>query len=94
MKNLVVASLMVLFSSQVFAAEIVTETVGVNGMVCSFCAQGITKKFKALPEVADVDVNLAEKQVKISYKEGQTLSHDKISELLKESGYEVRFDSK
>ena len=72
-----------------FAAEV--ETVGVKGMVCSFCAQGITKKFKAQPEVADVDVSLENKFVKITYKEGQKLSQEKIAALLKDAGYEVSF---
>ncbi|WP_172795326.1 heavy-metal-associated domain-containing protein, partial [Bdellovibrio bacteriovorus] len=67
------------------------ETVGVKGMVCSFCAQGITKKFKEQPEVADVQVSLENKFVKLTYKDGQKLSHDKISTLLKEAGYEVSF---
>ncbi|WP_413587467.1 heavy-metal-associated domain-containing protein [Bdellovibrio sp. HCB274] len=88
----IILSVAVLFSSLAFAAE--TETVGVNGMVCSFCAQGITAKFKEQPEVDKVDVSLEKKYVKLTYKEGQKLSHEKISALLKDAGYEVSFDKK
>jgi mercuric ion binding protein len=84
--------LSLLISTSAFAAE--TETVGVKGMVCSFCAQGITKKFKALPEVASVDVSLEKKIVKLTYNDGKKLSHEQIATLLKESGYEVSFDGK
>ena len=42
------------------AAQKVDVTVG--GMVCSFCAQGITKKFKARPEVEAVKVTLADQK--------------------------------
>ena len=77
---------------QAQAAEV--ETVGVKGMVCSFCAQGITKKFKEQPEVADVEVSLEKKFVKLTYKDDKKLSHEKIGTLLKEAGYEVSFDSK
>lgn len=70
----------------------VVETVGVNGMVCSFCAQGITKKFKELPEVEAVDVSLENKRVQLTYKDGQKLTREKIVNILKEAGYEARFD--
>ena len=80
------------FSAVSFAAE--SETVGVKGMVCSFCAQGITKKFKEQPEVANVEVSLEKKFVKLTYAEGKKLSHEKIESLLKDAGYEVSFDKK
>ena len=89
MKTFLVTALL-LFSSLSFATE--TETVGVKGMVCSFCAQGITKKFKAQPEVASVEVSLEKKFVKLTYNEGKKLSHEQIESLLKESGYEVSFN--
>lgn len=89
MKTLMLSTILLL-SSLAFAGE--TQTVGVKGMVCSFCAQGITKKFKEQPEVQGVDVSLEKKYVKLTYKDGQKLSDDKISSLLKESGYDVVFD--
>lgn len=95
MKTFLVTMFMIptLFVSAAFASG-ATETVGVKGMVCSFCAQGITKKFKEQPEIANVDVSLENKYVKLTYKEGKTLSHEKIENLLKEAGYEVSFDKK
>ncbi len=86
-----ILSAAILFSSFAFAGE--TQTVGVKGMVCSFCAQGITKKFKEQPEIAAVDVSLEKKYVKLTYKDGQKMSEEKIETLLKESGYDVVHDS-
>jgi mercuric ion binding protein len=63
--------------------------IGVSGMVCSFCAQGITKKFNAEPAVASVDVKLGEKAVNLKIKDGQTLSDQRITEILTDSGYKV-----
>lgn len=63
--------------------------VNVKGMVCAFCAQGITKKFKAEPTVSNVDVSLEKKIVKLTIKEGQELPDAKIESLLKDSGYTV-----
>ena len=67
--------------------------VGVKGMVCSFCAQGIEKKFRSQDEVADIQVSLENKFVKLKFKDGKTLSETKIAELLKDAGYEANFSS-
>lgn len=66
--------------------------VGVKGMVCAFCAQGIEKKFTSQPEVEGINVSLENKFVKIKFKDGQKLSQDKISQLLKDAGYEAVFN--
>lgn len=61
----------------------------VNGMVCSFCAQGITKKFSSHPSVADVQVSLEKKKVEIATKENTTLSDEEATKLIKDAGYAV-----
>ena len=61
----------------------------VNGMVCSFCATGIEKTFRAQPEVKTVDVDLENKLVTIHTKQGQTLDNAKIKKLLGNAGYSV-----
>jgi mercuric ion binding protein len=61
----------------------------VNGMVCAFCAQGITKKFSAEPAVAKVDVSLTNKKVDLSLKEGKDVSDDTIRRVLTEAGYAI-----
>jgi len=64
--------------------------VTVNGMVCSFCAQGIEKKMKALSETKDVYVGLKNRLVVVEVKEGLTLSQDSIRKIIKDAGYEVK----
>jgi len=61
----------------------------VNGMVCGFCATGIEKTFNAQPEVKAVKVDLESKLVTISTKDGQNMDDQKITKLLKNSGYTV-----
>lgn len=63
--------------------------VSVKGMVCGFCAQGITKKFKAESAVEKVDVSLEKKLVTINLKDGTDLDDNRIETILKESGYNV-----
>lgn len=65
--------------------------VGVKGMVCAFCAQGIEKRLKSNKEVESVHVSLENKFIKIKFKEGQRLSNEKIGGILKEAGYEADF---
>ena len=70
-------------------AEAKPVTVQVKGMVCGFCAQGIEKKFKALPEIAKVSVSLETKMVSLDTKEGKDIADDQIKKIVTESGYAV-----
>lgn len=63
--------------------------VNVNGMVCSFCAQGIKKTFGKLAEVESVSPDLENKLVIIVTKKDQLLADEKIKELIKDAGYDV-----
>ena len=62
----------------------------VNGMVCAFCAQGITKKFTAEPAVDKVDVSLQNKKVDLALKEGKEISDETIRRVLAEAGYAIQ----
>lgn len=84
--------LILLIATTVFAGPVKDELkVGVKGMVCAFCAQGIEKKFMSQPEVSKVEVSLENKYVKLKFKEGKTLTKEKIAETLKDAGYEASF---
>jgi mercuric ion binding protein len=73
-----------LSSGIAFAKQI---NVTVKGMVCSFCAQGIKKKFSAEKAVDQVQVDLDHHLVTLKLKEGNDLTNDTITQLLKDSGY-------
>lgn len=61
----------------------------VNGMVCAFCAQGIEKKARSLPQTQDVYINLKQRIVAVQIKEGQTLAAKTLTDLVKDAGYDV-----
>lgn len=63
--------------------------IGVNGMVCAFCAQGIEKTLSKLPEAQAVYVNLDQRIVAVEAKKGQKLSLDKIKAGIVDAGYDV-----
>jgi mercuric ion binding protein len=70
-------------------AAVQTIKAEINGMVCAFCAQGIDKKLRALPQTKDVYVNLKHKVVAVELKDRQTLSENAVKDLVKDAGYDV-----
>ena len=77
----------VLFTNSAFAASSIKAKV--NGMVCAFCAKGIEKKLKALPETQAVFVDLKNQLVAMELKEGQNVPLDQFRQIIKDAGYEV-----
>lgn len=63
--------------------------VGVNGMVCAFCANGIEKTFKKEDAVESVKVDLDKKQVSITTKTDKDMEDAKVKELITKAGYTV-----
>ena len=61
----------------------------VKGMVCSFCVQGVEKKFGGEEAVEKVEVKLDESKVLLWIKDDQSLSDDTINSLIKDAGYNV-----
>ena len=78
----------VIFGLPAFA-QAKTINVQVKGMVCAFCAQGVEKKFKAVPEVASVKVSLETKKVDLETKEGKDIGDQEIKKIISEAGYDV-----
>lgn len=67
----------------------VTKLINVNGMVCAFCVDNLTKIFKKQAAVKDINIDLDHKLLTLQLKPGQDLSDDKISSLVKKAGYTV-----
>ncbi|MGE0764281.1 MAG: heavy-metal-associated domain-containing protein [Bdellovibrionales bacterium] len=86
MQKWMIAIVLMLFNQMAFAKQ---AKVHVNGMVCAFCSQGITKGFKEFPEVEKVDVSMESKIITVALKEGQQLSDNQISEVITKAGVTV-----
>ncbi|MEY3903816.1 MAG: hypothetical protein RL189_3122 [Pseudomonadota bacterium] len=63
--------------------------VSVNGMVCGFCAQGITKKLNKTEAVEKVNVDLEKKLVSFSTLAGKQFDDAAITKLITDAGYSV-----
>ncbi len=83
--NFVIATSLLGLSQVSLASMKVT----VNGMVCSFCAQGIEKSLLKMDETKAVLVDLKNKVVVVEAKEGKTLNEKEIRQEIIDSGYDV-----
>ena len=63
--------------------------VGVNGMVCDFCAQSLTKVFKKNEGVSNVDVSLEKKLITITLKKDGKIEDETIKKLVVDAGYAI-----
>ena len=71
-------------------AEATTIEMDVNGLVCAFCAQGITKTLRGFPATADVVVSLEKRLVAVSTKDGLDIADADLKRALTNAGYEVK----
>ena len=76
---------------QGLAAEAINRIdVAINGMVCSFCVQGIERKLGSLPATQSVKVDIQKHLVSISLRPGGTLSDEQLRKLIRDAGFDVR----
>lgn len=64
-------------------------TVKVNGLVCDFCVQALTRTFRKEKAVDGFHVDLSKKEIHMTFKRGQTLSDARIRTLVTNAGYNV-----
>jgi len=90
MKILSIISHLALSTTLAHAApdRVATVKTTVNGMVCSFCAQGILAHFKKHPAVSNVHVDLTRKLVLLEERKGKAITDNEITEYIKKSGFE------
>jgi len=69
--------------------RVATVKTTVNGMVCSFCAQGVLAHFKKHPAISNVHVDLTRKIVLLEERKGMSITDKEITEHIKKSGFET-----
>ena len=62
----------------------------VDGLVCAFCAQGISKKFRKMEATDDVFVSLENGLVAVALKPGKDLSDQDLRATLTDAGYSLK----
>jgi copper chaperone CopZ len=82
-----------LISAPAMAAEQCSTNdvnITVNGLVCDFCARSIESLFGGRDEVASVDVDLDNGNIKIVMHDGKTIDDAELKTLIKDSGFDVK----
>ena len=73
-------------SSQAFAKTIEMD---VNGLVCAFCAQGISKTLVGFPASDGVFVSLEHRLVAVHLKDGQDIADAQLRKAITDAGYKL-----
>ena len=66
-----------------------TIEMDVNGLVCAFCAQGISKTMKAFPASDGVFVSLEHRLVAVHLKDGQDIADAQLRKAITDAGYKL-----
>lgn len=66
-----------------------TIEMDVNGLVCAFCAQGISKTLKAFPASDGVFVSLEHRIVAVHLKDDQDIADPTLRKAITDAGYKV-----
>lgn len=85
-KTIIMGIILSSFASTAYAETIIAT---INGLVCSFCATGIEKTFKAQPSVDNVKVDLETKFVTVNTKPNLSIDDATITKLITDAGYSV-----
>jgi mercuric ion binding protein len=67
-----------------------TIQIGLDGLVCAFCAQGVEKKMKSQAATDKVFVSLEKKVAVVSLKDGQDIPDATIKAEITDAGYVVK----
>lgn len=62
-------------------------TINITGMNCQHCSASVTNAIKAVPNVSDVEVNLAENR---AYIKGGNADKNAIIEAVRDAGFDVK----
>ena len=66
-----------------------TIEMDVNGLVCAFCAQGITKTMKGFPASDGVFVSLEHRIVAVHLKDGADIGDAQLRKAITDAGYKL-----
>lgn len=62
----------------------------INGMVCSFCVQGVERKIRGMPATQNVKIDLSKRVVQVWLRPGMDIQDDQLRKLIRDAGFDVR----
>lgn len=87
MKKLFIILMFLIFSQTAFAVTSIHAEV--KGIVCAFCAKGISKKLRELDSTQEVWVDLKTRVVVLELKENKSMTLEAFTKIIQDAGYDV-----
>lgn len=87
-RKTVLASILVLISGSVFAAQ--TYKLRVDGLACPFCAYGVEKQLKAVKGIEKVDVDIKTGVVIVTAADGAAFDETMAKRAVTDAGFTLR----
>lgn len=81
--------IIILFNEENSFAQFISAQVGISGMTCPACTRSVEKNLRKLDFISDVKMNLKEANGKILFKEGKSVSIEKVARAVENAGYSV-----
>ncbi len=81
---------LVMIFASVAWAQAPKYSVGVDGMSCPFCVYGLEKQLKKIEGVARVETDLAQGEIVVSMKDGDTLQRESVDQAVTQAGFNMR----
>jgi mercuric ion binding protein len=85
-RNIIVVLTLLFAPISSYAEEAI---VGINGLVCAFCAQGIKRAFGKMEAVESVEVDMDKKTVFLKFRPGQTVADPEIRKVITDTGFDT-----
>ncbi len=83
--------LVILFSGENSFAQFISAEIGISGLTCTACTRSVDKSLRKLDFVEDVKVNLEQATGKVVFKEGKSVSIEKVARAVENAGYSVNY---
>ena len=68
-----------------------SATIGIDGLTCSMCSNGVEKALMQLDFVKKVDMDLNENIARVSFLDGKKVNINSLAKKVTDAGYSVRF---
>ena len=90
--SLLIAVLMLhFFPIMAFSGE--SQTLNIQGMMCSTCSGKVQKAFKDTGKIESIKVNVKSGTAQVVWKDGQQLTATEIAEIVKAAGFTLKSDT-
>ncbi len=83
------SALLTALSAKAAPDRVMTIKASVDGMVCAFCAQGLTAHFRNHDAISNIHVSLGRNLVILEERKGKSISDEEIAKAVERAGFDA-----